>query len=344
MFIRAGRPKAPVVHAPGQTLQHRRLRPTHRRLGRDHHRHGLLVAEAIRAAEALEAEGVSARVIDMYSIKPLDRGAIERAAPETGAIVVAEEHLVATGLGVRVAQVVAETRPCPMEFVGIQDTYAESGTPQELMEKYGLVAANVVTAAKRVLKPQVTYARHMSDHSTRTTELPCNLCRPRLVEKLLAALSHHESTLATVSRQLHDDVSQVLSAVGLQLDAMRMDFRDAAPGVEQRAAEIQNMLEQAIDQLRDISNELNPSIVERAGLHFALERLSGKARKNFPGTLRLQFDSATHVPTTQAKTFYKIAECALDASLARPRMLPHHVQVRSLTVNSSSKSTIMENR
>jgi signal transduction histidine kinase len=88
------------------------------------------------------------------------------------------------------------------------------------------------------------------------------------------------------------------------------------------------MLEQAIDQLRDISNELNPSIVERAGLHFALERLAGKARKNFNGTLRLQFDSATHVPTTQAKTFYKIAECALDAALARERCSVITIQVR----------------
>jgi transketolase len=87
----------------------------------------------------------------MYSIKPLDRGAIERAAADTRAIVVAEEHLVATGLGVRVAQVVAETRPCPMEFVGIQDTYAESGSPEELMKQYGLVAGNIVTAARRVL-------------------------------------------------------------------------------------------------------------------------------------------------------------------------------------------------
>jgi len=76
----------------------------------------------------------------MYSIKPLDRSAIERAAADTRAIVVAEEHLVATGLGARVAQVVAETRPCAMEFVGLQDTYAESGSPEELMKKYGLVA------------------------------------------------------------------------------------------------------------------------------------------------------------------------------------------------------------
>lgn len=151
VFIRAGRPKTPIIHAADQRFE---IGSSVQLIdGRDLTvmATGLLVAEAIRAQEALEAENISARVIDMYSIKPLDRNAIQRAAQETRAIVVAEEHLVACGLGVRVAQVVAETRPCPMEFVGIQDTYAESGTPEELMEKYGLVARNIVAAAKRVL-------------------------------------------------------------------------------------------------------------------------------------------------------------------------------------------------
>ncbi len=109
------------------------------------------MAEAIRAQQTLEAEGISARVIDMHTIKPLDRDAIHRAASETGAIVVAEEHLVDGGLGVRVAQVVAETHPCAMEFVGIEDTYAESGTPEQLLDKYGLVARDVIAAVRRVL-------------------------------------------------------------------------------------------------------------------------------------------------------------------------------------------------
>jgi transketolase len=151
VFLRAGRPKAAIVHTPEQQFA---IGGSVQLLdGKDLTiiAHGLLVAEAIRAQEILDAEGISARVIDMYSIKPLDRAAIERAATETRALVVAEEHLVASGLGVRVAQVAAETRPCPIEFVGIQDTYAESGAPEELMEKYGLVARNVVTAAKRVL-------------------------------------------------------------------------------------------------------------------------------------------------------------------------------------------------
>jgi transketolase len=84
-------------------------------------------------------------------VKPIDRDAIARAARETGAIVVAEEHLVDMGLGVRVAQVVAETRPCPMEFVGIRDTYAESGEGDELLAKYGLTAAEIAAAARKAV-------------------------------------------------------------------------------------------------------------------------------------------------------------------------------------------------
>jgi signal transduction histidine kinase len=99
---------------------------------------------------------------------------------------------------------------------------------------------------------------------------------------------------------------------------MRMDFRQEAPGVDGRAAEIQELLEQAIEQLRDISNELNPSIVERAGLQFALDRLAGTARANFSGTLRLHFDASLRVPTILAKTFYKMAECALETAMAAP--------------------------
>ena len=150
VFIRAGRAKAPIIHSADQ----------HFEIGGSVQLNdgkdatiivtGLLVAEAIRAQEALENDGISVRVIDMYSIKPLDRDAIQRAAAETGAIVVGEEHLADAGLGVRVAQVVAETHPCAMEFVGLH-SYAESGTPDELLDKYGLRARDLVAATKRVL-------------------------------------------------------------------------------------------------------------------------------------------------------------------------------------------------
>lgn len=151
VFIRAGRAKAPVVYDDTQRFEIGRaveLIP-----GRDATviAHGLLVAEAIRASETLRAEGISVRVVDMHTIKPIDREVIERASRETGAIVVAEEHLVDGGLGVRVAQVLSETRPAPAEYVGIQNCYAESGTPEGVLDKYGLVARDVVTALRRVL-------------------------------------------------------------------------------------------------------------------------------------------------------------------------------------------------
>jgi transketolase len=151
VFIRAGRAKVPIVYDAGQKFEIGRsieLIP-----GRDVTviAHGLMVAEAIRASEALAAEGVSVGVIDMHTIKPLDVAAIERASRTTGAIVVAEEHLVDGGLGVRVAQAVARTHPCLMEFLGIDDTYAESGSPEGVLEKYGLVAREVINKVKVVL-------------------------------------------------------------------------------------------------------------------------------------------------------------------------------------------------
>jgi transketolase len=152
VFIRAGRSKAPVVHGPEQEFAIGKAIELVEGADVTLVATGLLVAESIRAAEALEAEGISARVIDIHTIKPLDRDAIGRAARETEALVVAEEHLVDGGLGVRVAKVVAETHPAAMEFVGIQNTYAESGTPDELLDKYGLRARDVAAAARRALQ------------------------------------------------------------------------------------------------------------------------------------------------------------------------------------------------
>jgi signal transduction histidine kinase len=151
---------------------------------------------------------------------------------------------------------------------------------------------------------------------------------PALAETLFQALNEHEQTLARVSRLLHDDVSQVLSAAGLQLDALRLDFGNTAPGVDQRVVEIQNMLEQAIERLRGISNELNPSIAERAGLHFALDQMAGKARDEFAGALRLHFDSSARTTPAQAKTFYKIAEFAVETAMSRPGCSLIDIQVK----------------
>jgi transketolase len=155
VFIRTGRPKCPIVYDAGRKFEIGKAIEVVEGSDVTIIAAGLLVAQSILAAETLEAEGISARVIDMHTVKPIDREAIERAAAETGAIVVAEEHLMDGGLGVRVAQVVAQTKPCPMEFVGLQDTYAESGQPDELMEKYGLVARDVAAAVRKVVTRKV---------------------------------------------------------------------------------------------------------------------------------------------------------------------------------------------
>src|ERR1700736_5262263 len=151
VFIRAGRIKAPIVHSADQKFEIGKAVQLSDGNDVTVIATGLLVAEALRTQESLQDENIGVRVIDMHTIKPLDRDAIQRAAAETRAIVVAEEHLVDGGLGVRVAQVVAETEPCVMEFVGIQNTYAESGTPEGLLEKYGLVAKDVTAVVRRAL-------------------------------------------------------------------------------------------------------------------------------------------------------------------------------------------------
>jgi transketolase len=150
VFIRAGRAKAPVIYRPEQRFEWGKAVELTQGSDIALVATGLLVAEALQAADVLEADGISASVIDILSVKPLDRAAIQRATA-TGAIVVAEEHLSDCGLGVRVAQVVAETQPCIMEFVGLTG-YAESGSPDELLDKYGMRAANIVAAAHRALK------------------------------------------------------------------------------------------------------------------------------------------------------------------------------------------------
>jgi transketolase len=151
VFIRTGRPKAPIIYDAAQKFEIGKSIEVAQGSDVTIIANGLLVAQSLMAAETLEAEGISARVIDMHTAKPIDREAIARAAAETRAIVVAEEHLVDGGLGVRVAQVVGETNPCVMEFVGIHDRYAESGQPDELLEKYGLVARDVAAAARKVV-------------------------------------------------------------------------------------------------------------------------------------------------------------------------------------------------
>ncbi|MGL5514558.1 MAG: transketolase family protein [Sporomusa sp.] len=112
---------------------------------------GVMAAPARHAAEKLAAQGVSARVLNMASIKPIDAAAIIDAARDTGALVTCEEHSVIGGLGSAVAEVLAENMPVPLERVGVMDTFGESGTPGELLKKYNLTEEAIVAAAKKVV-------------------------------------------------------------------------------------------------------------------------------------------------------------------------------------------------
>ncbi|SDW69977.1 transketolase [Lutibacter oricola] len=112
---------------------------------------GHLVWEALQASEKLEEMGISAEVINIHTIKPLDDAAILKSVAKTGCVVTAEEHNVLGGLGESVARVLAENNPTPQEFIGTNDTFGESGTPAQLMEKYGLNAESIVKASKKVI-------------------------------------------------------------------------------------------------------------------------------------------------------------------------------------------------
>ncbi len=113
---------------------------------------GHLVWEALLAAEALNEKGISARVINMHTIKPLDVQTVINAAKETGAIVSAEEHQIIGGLGSAIAEALSVNYPTPLEMVGVNDTFGESGKPDELMKKYGLTHTAIMSAALKAIK------------------------------------------------------------------------------------------------------------------------------------------------------------------------------------------------
>jgi transketolase len=152
VYLRVGRPDVPRIYPEGTVLKIGKanlLRP-----GTDVTivANGLMVAAALDAADALAAEGINARVIDMHTVKPLDRDALDAAARETGALVVAEEHLAHGGLGSSVAMALAETQPVPIRYVNLGDQFGESGAPEQLLEKYGLTAEHVAEAARQAVR------------------------------------------------------------------------------------------------------------------------------------------------------------------------------------------------
>lgn len=151
VYLRVGRPRTPRIYAPGERFSFGRAKTLSDGDDVTVIANGLMVAIVCQAAELAERKGIHVRVIDCHTAKPLDEATIEMAAEETGAIVVAEEHLSRPGLGTLVAQAVARRRPVPMEFVGLPDTFAESGTPEELFRAYGLTTEHILGAMDRVL-------------------------------------------------------------------------------------------------------------------------------------------------------------------------------------------------
>jgi transketolase len=151
-YIRLSRPKTPIVYPEGYHLTLGRA--VTMRQGKDVTiiATGIMVAKALEAADILAKQDMDCRVINMHTIKPLDEVAIVKAASETGAIVVAEEHLAQGGLGSRVAQTVARQMPIPMEFVNLGDRYGMSGKAEELLQRYGLTPEDIEESVKSVVK------------------------------------------------------------------------------------------------------------------------------------------------------------------------------------------------
>jgi transketolase len=152
VYLRFGRPKVPIFSPAGEKLV----------IGKAWHIHsgnhvsifatGHLVWKAVEAAKVLESEGITVDLINLHTIKPLDVQAIVDSARKTGAVVTAEEHQINGGMGSLVAQALAMHCPTPIEFVGVNDSFGESGTPDQLMKKYGLESENIIAAVKKVLQ------------------------------------------------------------------------------------------------------------------------------------------------------------------------------------------------
>lgn len=150
-YLRTGRSKTAIIYPDG-CKEFQLGKAIQLRDGKDVTiiANGLMLAMALEAADLLAQEGKQARVLDMHTVKPLDHEAIEKAARETKGIVVAEEHLLHGGLGSAVAMSVGENYPTHMRFIGLDDTFAESGKPDELLEKYGLTSKHIFKCAREI--------------------------------------------------------------------------------------------------------------------------------------------------------------------------------------------------
>jgi len=147
-YIRLSRPKTPLVYSDGYQFVLGKAVTMRQGFDATIIANGIMVARALEASESLSHQGIDCRVLSMPTLKPLDKEAVTLAAKETRAIVTAEEHLEQGGLGSRVAQEVVQHQAVPMAFVAIKDVYAKSGTPEGLLQRYGLTAADIEKAVK----------------------------------------------------------------------------------------------------------------------------------------------------------------------------------------------------
>ncbi|AKQ44452.1 transketolase [Rufibacter radiotolerans] len=159
VYLRFGRPVLPVFTDPEQEFEIGKAWMVNEGTDVSIFATGHLVWEAIKAGEKLAELGISAEIINIHTIKPLDEEAILKSVAKTGCVVSAEEHNRLGGLGDSIAQVLAKNTPLPMEYVAVNDSFGESGTPEQLMKKYGLDDAHIVSAVQKVLERKKALAK-----------------------------------------------------------------------------------------------------------------------------------------------------------------------------------------
>ncbi len=150
-YLRFGRPKVPIFTEPNQVFEIGKAVTIYEGTDVSIFCTGHLVWKSIQAAQALAEKGISAEVINIHTIKPLDNEAVLNSVRKTKCVVTAEEHMLNGGLGDSICQLLARNLPTPVEMVGVNDTFGESGTPDQLMAKYGLDVIDVVNAVERVM-------------------------------------------------------------------------------------------------------------------------------------------------------------------------------------------------
>lgn len=151
VYLRFGRPVIPIFTPADQKFEIGKAWHVNEGTAVSIFATGHLVWEAIKAGEILAEEGIEADIINIHTIKPLDEEAILASVKKTGCAVSAEEHMLNGGLGDSIAQVLARNYPAPLEMIGVHDTFGESGTPDQLMQKYGLTADKIVESVKKVM-------------------------------------------------------------------------------------------------------------------------------------------------------------------------------------------------